>query len=417
MTRTAKTSQTSASSATAGFERLLVLDVLRGFALFGVLLVNLPFAALPMAEAMQPSVETGAAQLIAWALVKALAETKFVSLFSLLFGIGLVLQIGRAEARGTGTRFYLRRLAILGLVGLTHGLLLWQGDILLPYAVAGFVLFLLRRRSAKTLVMIALPLLVIGLLLSTGIAWVDDGSDAGDEELSALIGQSGAWQEVEERAWTEGPLELTLSVRAVEYALWLVISSLVSFNWHVMALFCLGAAIMKRGLLGAEHRPLHGGLAAAGLVSGLLLEGAAIALWLTDGFAPGAVNAIATFVHEIGSLLLAAGYLGSVAWLVHGGAGRLMSRVEGALAAVGRTALTSYLGQSVIFNLLFPWFGLGLWGQLGRAELIAMAVLIFAAQALVASLWLRFFAMGPCEWLWRWATYGQRPRLLARAAA
>ena len=415
MTKSPQLSQTA--SATAGSERLLVLDVLRGFALFGVLLVNLPFAALPVAEAMQPSVGIETAELIAWASVKALAETKFVSLFSLLFGIGLVLQIGRAEARGSGTGFYLRRLAILGVVGLAHGLLLWQGDILLPYAVAGFVLFLLRHRSAKALMMIAWPLLVIGLLLSTGMAWVDDGSDAGDAELSALIGQSGSWQEVQERAWTEGPLELTITVRAVEYTMWLVISSLISFNWHVMALFCIGAAMMKRGLLAAEYRPLHGQLAFSGLACGLLLEGASVALWLASGFAPGAVNAAATFVHEIGSLLLAAGYLGFVAWLVHGGAGRLLSRVKGALAAIGRTALTSYLGQSLVFNLLFPWFGLGLWGQLGRAELIVVAVLIFAAQALVASLWLRYFAMGPCEWLWRWATYGRRPRLLATVAA
>ncbi|MEM8998324.1 MAG: DUF418 domain-containing protein, partial [Acidobacteriota bacterium] len=161
-------------------DRLVALDVLRGFALFGVLLVNVPFAALPTSEALRPAPGAGGSELWGWILVKALAETKFVSLFSLLFGIGLVLQLGRAEARGGDTGFYRRRLAILGAVGLFHGLLLWQGDILFPYAVAGAVLYLLRRRSPRALVRVAVPLLVIGVALSTGLAAVggDDGGAA-----------------------------------------------------------------------------------------------------------------------------------------------------------------------------------------------------------------------------------------------
>ncbi|MEO1370631.1 MAG: DUF418 domain-containing protein, partial [Acidobacteriota bacterium] len=180
---------------------------------------------------------------------------------------------------------------------------------------------------------------------------------------------------------------------------------------HVLALFCLGAAAMKLGLLGADRRSLHGRLAINGLVAGLVLEASAIGLWLHTDFAPGAAGALATLLHEVGSLVLAAGYLGAVLWLVHRSPKRAPGPIQAPLAAVGRTALTSYLGQSVVFNLLFPHWGLGLWSQLGRPTLIALAALIFLAQAAVATLWLRRFSMGPCEWLWRWGTYGARPPL------
>lgn len=390
--------------------RLVVLDVLRGFALFGVLIVNIPFASLPGEYALSPT--TGASSplrdLIPWALVKGLGETKFVSLFSLLFGIGLVLQTQRAEARGGSTRFYLRRLFILGVVGLFHGALLWFGDILLPYALAGLVLYGLRNRSSKTLLVIAIPLLIIGSTLSVGLTWLDDGVEGDDRGLSAVLGLDEPWSEVEVRANTEGPLRLTLAVRAVTYGAWLVLSSVISFNWHVMALFLIGAALMKRGWLGADHRRGHGRLAVAGLMLGLPLETAAIALQLSTDFAPGASAAAAALLHEVGSLVLAAGYLGAVVWVVH--TGRL-ARTHAPLAALGRTALTGYLGQSVAFNLLFPWYGLGLWGRLDRTEIVVLGCLLYGAQVALAMAWLRKYRMGPCEWVWRWATYGQRPGL------
>ncbi|MEO1087763.1 MAG: hypothetical protein AAFY88_26310 [Acidobacteriota bacterium] len=310
-------------AATSRTDRLVALDVLRGFALFGVLLVNLPFAALPTAEALQPPPGAGSSELWGWIVAKALAETKFVSLFSLLFGIGLVLQLGRVEARGGETGFYRRRLAILGAVGLSHGLLLWQGDILFPYAIAGAVLYLLRRRSPRTLVAIAAPLLVIGIALSTGLAAIDDG-DGSSPEDAAVIGEIVAafgvetedpdeltWEAVERRAWTEGPVTLTLGARATQYLIWLGLSSIISFNWHVVALFCIGAAAMKLELLGAERLALHGRLAAGGVAAGLVLETVAVGLWLRADFAPGAVSALATLLHEVGSLALAAGYLGA----------------------------------------------------------------------------------------------------------
>ncbi|MEM8997000.1 MAG: DUF418 domain-containing protein, partial [Acidobacteriota bacterium] len=219
------------------------------------------------------------------------------------------------------------------------------------------------------------------------------------------------WDALERRAWTEGPAALTLGVRAGQYLIWLGLSSIISFNWHVLALFCLGAAAMKLELLGADRRSLHGRLAALGVTAGLLLEAAAVVLWLRTGFSPGAVDALATVLHEVGSLVLAAGYLGAVLWLVHRAAGRPPGPIQTPLAAVGRTALTSYLGQSAVFNLLFPFWGLGLWSRLDRPTLIALSAVIFLAQAAVATLWLRRYAMGPCEWLWRWGTYGARPPL------
>lgn len=394
----------------AAKERLVVLDVLRGFALFGVLIVNLPFAALPSEWALAP-VEGAASplrELVPWAIVKAFGETKLVSIFSLLFGIGLVLQIGRAEARGSSTTFYLRRLGILAVIGLLHGLLLWFGDILLPYAIAGFVLYLLRHQSPRRLVALAIPLFLVGILLSAGVTVLDPGASAGGGEKLSLLGFKGTWGELEARAWQDGLWQLTFTVRAIEYVAWLFISSLISFNWHVMALFLLGAALMKQGALERRHRRRHGQLAVVGWIVGLVLEGVAISWWLVSDFAPGLAGLAPTLLHEVGSLVLAAGYVGTVAWMVHGGLGKWLYPP---LAAVGRTALSCYLGQSVAFNLLFPWYGLGLWGELDRLQLLILGCGLFALQAVLAMLWLHRFTMGPLEWLWRWATYGVRPPL------
>ena len=408
---------TTTAQATVPHERLAALDILRGFALLGVLMVNLPFAGMPMAAALTPAdgVNAPLSELTAWALVKGLGWTKFVALFSLLFGIGLVLQLSRAEARGASTDFYRRRLAILAVLGLVHGLFFWVGDILLPYAVAGFVLYLLRKKSPKVLIGLAIPLFVIGIGLSTGVALLDgEGGTANQTEATAGSADSTpptseeTWSEKTHRAWTEGPLGLTLKVRAIEYLGWLAISSIISFNWHVMALFLVGAAIMKRGWLAAEYRRGHGRLACWGLAVGLALESASIGFEIHTQFAKGLPNAVGALVHEVGSLTLAAGYLGMVLWLVHSGK---LKWLYTPLSAVGRTALTSYLGQSVAFNVLFPWFGLGLWNALSRVQILSLGAVIFTLQVLMAIFWLRRFTMGPCEWLWRWLTYGRRPPL------
>ncbi len=373
-------------------ERIRVLDVLRGFALFGVLVVNASISARPFVEAVEMPAGAPRSEQIAWAVLNGAFVTKFVALFSFLFGMGLVLQCQRLVARRESPRLYLRRLGWLALFGLLHGCLLFEGDILFPYAVAGWILFLLRNRSVRFLVCTALGIYAIGLALE---AWSALAPVPDDPEFEALIA----------RAHEQGPLALLLQVRAIEYFWWLVLSSVTLFNWQVLALFLLGAAVMKRawpqGEAGRFRRT-----AIVGLAAGVPLELAALLLQREDS---AAAQVASTLSFSIGSLFLAVGYAGTVALVVRA---ELFPRLERALAAVGRTALTNYVGQSVLMNVLFLPFGLGLWNELSRWQVILVVSALFALQVALSALWLRRFAMGPLEWVWRRLTYGRGVALL-----
>ena len=154
-------------------ERIEALDVLRGFALLGIFMVNIQFFSLPFMEGVGQLTLVGAAQgeVWGWAFIRTFCELKFVSLFSLLFGMGLVVQMTRAKTKGKAFGlYYLRRTIVLAIFGLSHALLLWYGDILFLYACLSLLLFALCRLSAKTLLNIWIGLVVISLLISTAVA-------------------------------------------------------------------------------------------------------------------------------------------------------------------------------------------------------------------------------------------------------
>lgn len=374
-------------------ERIAVLDVLRGFALFGVFLVNLNYVSGPYIG------DLGAADTsdrVTWTLIRGLFETKFVTLFSLLFGMGLVLQMTRGEARGVPMwNVYARRLAVLHVLGALHGCFLFEGDILFLYSLTGFVLLVAHRLPAWILTILALLPLLVGIGLSALILPVIEAGQYEPGFFERVIGQ------VHAAAVTEGPLSLTLSLRIYEFLYLLAVLSILSFNWRVLALFFLGAAAMKSELLAPERRHLHGRVAlwSGGLGLGLetlqaVLRGTETApLW-------------ATLAHEVGSLALAFGYAGAVCWLVHA---QLLPRLSRWLACVGRMALTNYLTQSVLMNLLLYWFGLNLWGALAQWQYVALVVVLFAVQVVFSVQWMQRFTIGPMEWVWRALTYGERP--------
>jgi uncharacterized protein len=366
---------------TARVERILALDVLRGFALLGVFAVNASVSARPLEEAAATP-DGPLAEELAWVLLSGVFVSKFVALFSLLFGMGLALQCRRLVAREGSDRRYLRRLAWLAVLGLLHGFLLFEGDILLLYAVAGALVYRVRRRSPAFLVRAALAVFLFGLALEAAY-----GSEllAADPAHAALVARAHAPE--------HATLALVLRVRALEYVGWLWLSAITLFDWQVVALFLLGAALVERGWLQAGRERLAR-VALAGLVTGTLLELAAL---VTRGARAQAL------LFAVGSVALALGYAGAVAWGVH--AGRL-PRLQRALAAVGRTALSSYVAQSVLLNVLFQPFALALWDELSRWTVLALVAALFALQVALAGLWLRRFELGPLEWLWRRLTYG-----------
>lgn len=387
-------------------ERMVVLDVLRGVALLGILVVNMPFFATP--GIVDPDFLTrelpGAVDRAARWLVTFLAEGKFYPLFSFLFGYGFAVQLSR-DAPGSPRRRYVRRLAGLLLLGLAHVTLLWAGDILAIYAVLGSLLLLFERRAERTLLRWAGALLLVAVvpivLLTVVTVLVGAAPEAAqaDAELrragseALAIAREGSFPELVRQRWNEYSSVLFV----------LVLQGPV-----VLAMFLVGMWTARRGVLHdpAAERPLLRRVLVIGLLVGLAGSFAGATLRV----AADSVNS-ATYVASFGFLTIAgpvqalAYAAGVVLLLLRGEEWR---RRLAPLARVGRLALSNYILQSLIATSIFYGYGLGLYGRVGSALLLALSVAIFALQVLLSGWWLRHLRFGPLEWLLRSFTYWRR---------
>jgi uncharacterized protein len=372
-------------------ERLPLLDLLRGVAIAGIVFVNLKFFATPLFSVLEyrlvddfPGVAHRAAD---W-VVMALAEGKFYPLLALLFGYGFGIQLERAGEPGGR---YLRRLAGLLALGLAHAFLVWAGDVLVTYAVVGALLALFRRRSDRALLawaglLYGVHLLVLGL---SGLVVAEGGRDTA---AAAAVRST----------YAEGSFGQVLAQRAADAAITLP-SSVVGGAPGFLAMMLLGLWAQRRGVFRrpGEHATLLRRTALVGLALG---GGCSIAYatlwWFSDG--RGALAGLA-FVVGGGGFLQALGYAAAVTLLVERGRTRLLEP----LRPVGRLALSSYLLQSLLATLVFYGYGLGLYGRVGPAPGLAVALGIVAACVLLSAVWLRVFRIGPAEWLLRSLTYAR----------
>jgi len=330
--------------------------VLRGVALFGVLTVNLVtiFRVSLFQEFLHGPED-------AWARAVSLGlEFKAVTLFSLLFGIGLEAQRERIE----GFHGYIvRRLVFLLAVGLVHLFLVWNGDVLTLYALCGLVVAPLLRLPTRALLGLSIVFFAIQI---APVPYPPPFATAADlrEHVAAA-----------DRAYRYGTFVHALVFRIEEVRPMGVL--LFSIVPRTLALFLLGACVWRWNLLRGDRR-VHAAIATVGLALGTYATG------IGAGWA---------------SLVLAFGY---------GGAIVLAARPLGFLAPLGRMAFTCYLAQSLILSFVFYGWGLGQFGRMSAANGILLAVAIYAAQAVASAVWLRRFRYGPLEWVWRSFSYGRR---------
>ncbi len=380
-------SETTTSKA---LPRLISMDAMRGFAIFGIFMVNIQVMAMPFEWAMNPHYSEGP-DVWAWAVTRTLFESNFVAIFSMLFGAGLILQMESAARKGVAFGpLYLRRLVVLMFMGLLHGTLLFLGDILLLYSVVGLVLFLFRKLEAKTLLIVgAIPLLIalVGAFLLDGMGdWQNP-----DDEIQAQL-----------RVQTEGTIAELLTRRAIGFGFWMILSSLW-FNWRVLSMLFLGAALFKLGFFEERRATWHKRAALLGLTLGLGME--ALTTWAAWEELPGLTSRFLASLHEVSSLGLALGYMGGIALLVHS---NTLSWLIRGVSAVGRASLSNYILQSVVANLLFTFIGLAWFGERTRWELMGIVCVTYTAQIVISLIWLRYFQIGPLEWIWRSLTYLRR---------
>ncbi|WP_394885273.1 DUF418 domain-containing protein YeiB [Klebsiella pneumoniae] len=371
-------------------ERNVTLDFVRGVAILGILLLNISAFCLPKAAYLNPA-WSGSASLSdawTWALLDLLAQVKFLTLFALLFGAGLQLLLPR------GKRWIQSRLTLLALLGFIHGLFFWDGDILLAYALVGLVSWRMVREAhhVKSLfntgVVLYLTgiavLVLLGLISGTAAnrSWAPDAANLQYEQYWKL---HGGMEAVSNRADMLSDNLLALGAQ---------------YGWQLAGMMLMGAALMRSGWLKGQFSLRHYRRTGALLVAaGMAVNLPAIfAQWYLAwdyrwcAFLLQAPRELSAPLQAIGYAALAWGYWPQLCRF----------RLVGAIACVGRMALTNYLLQTLICTTLF--YHLGLFMRFDRLQLLAFVPPIWAVNLLVSSLWLRRFRQGPVEWLWRQLT-------------
>ncbi|MEJ2604567.1 MAG: DUF418 domain-containing protein [Gammaproteobacteria bacterium] len=413
-------------------ERITTLDTLRGVAVLGILVMNIYAFAMPFAAYSNPLIMGGLEwyNLGTWFVTHLLFDQKFMTIFSMLFGAGIVLMAGRAEAKGAGFAaiFYRRQLWLL-LIGAAHAYLIWFGDILFHYALVGMLLYPLRHRAPRTLIVIACLMLPVAPVMNVaGAGYIEQEqavARAYQERLDAgetLTADESARLEAAQamRAFiapTEEDVRQDLQAYRGGYAdilghrvptvLSMQLPGTIAFIiWRVGGLMLIGMALMKLGVLSGQQ--------SSGFYRRMLLIGYGLGLPLAafsgwnlyqhefDGLYAFRVGMIPNY---LASILVAFGHIGLVIGIVRS---RILPRIMDRFAAVGRMALTNYLMHSLILTSVFYGYGLGLYGTIPRFWQMGFVVAVIGLQLWLSPIWLRHFRFGPVEWLWRSLTYWRR---------
>ncbi len=391
-----------------GVGRIDAIDILRGVAVLGILVMNIQSFAMPGAAYFNPTAygDLEGANLCIWVVGRMLADQKYMTIFSMLFGASIVLMAERAEARGDAHRLHYRRMGWLLVIGLLHAHLLWSGDILFLFAVCGMLVYPLRRQPPGRLIGLGVAMLAIASAYSV---WMGLTLPYWPEEVrSSLIRE--VWQPAPEviagelaayrGAWLDQQPVRSASALEIETDV------LITWGlWRAGGLMLIGMALFRSGVFGAERSTrFHAVLIGVALAIGLPLVAWGIAIdsargWPLWSFFVGAQ------LNYWPSIAVGLGYVGLVMLACRTAALRTLTRP---FAAVGRTALTNYLLQTILCTTLFYGHGLGWFGSVDRAGQVGVMAGVWAIQLVASPLWLRWFRLGPAEWAWRSLTYGMR---------
>lgn len=347
-------------------------------------------------------------------LVVFFVDHKFYTLFSFLFGLGFTIQLSRTEERRYSlVPFYSRRVSILAVIGLLHIAFVWYGDILLIYAIGGFGLLAVRRWNTRLLLTLALAL---ALFVRAAIGVLPPLSGAPDSPHVDAEMKENVEKERKLAIFDGSSYRAIARENAAAYYRDIVGRGVGLFLLpQVFARFILGLYVGRRNWAprSAELRPILRRLLPGTITVGIVGNGAAMLiehLEQTNVLGRDSVwLRAASPVEEAGILALAFAYLNVLVLLFHRSA--TWHRRLGYLAPVGRMALTNYLTQSVLYLVLFTGVGFGLYGDVGPAWCVALALIIFAAQMAFSAWWLARYRFGPAEWAWRTLTYGQLQRM------
>jgi uncharacterized protein len=419
-----------------GKDRIETVDVLRGVALLGILLMNILSFGLPLGGGDPNNVlingPSTKANVAYWLVCQILFEGKLRALFSMLFGAGVLLQTARGEARGGGLQvadIYQRRTMWLLLFGVLHAFFLWDGDILYAYGLFGLFLLPLRKARPRWLLAVGISLLLVSTcrftfmyhgayhlrsrahaaqkLQATGASLTREQK----EDLKKWEGREKAMLQEPEKVKQEVAIQRGsyrgIFVERIPH----VIDSQTQITYRfstfdIASMMLIGMALLRLGVLtGQRSRRFYWVLLLVGYGVGGTLNAAAGWYAIRTGFNPIDAYMAVLGTYDAGRLLVALGHASLVALVVKAGWGKA---ITARLQAVGQMALTGYLATSLICTTVFNGYGFGLFGKLQRYQLLYVVLGMWLFLLVASPIWLRHFRFGPMEWLWRSLTYWRR---------
>lgn len=435
-TGTTSVAAMSSQFAPTADDRIGLLDVTRGIAVLGILLMNVTGMGLPYAydDPTIWGIESGI-DFTVWRVMSLFVEGTQRGLFTLLFGASALLFLERHATRTPETRpstLYFRRMLWLIAFGLVNGyVLLWSGDVLFYYGVAGLILFVFRNLPPRRLLLLAAAFMILQTLISVS-EWQDfREAEALAQAASARQAQGLPMMDGDQEALDAFNVLLSefrpprenleahvANVRASYASAFAALSGDTRYMQsefffrhglvECLGMMLFGMALLKLGVLtGARSTRVYLAMMIVGYVIGLSVNLSELRQIESELFSPDVL--LRTFTtYDLGRIPMTVGHLGLIA-LLH--RSRWFAGASRVLAAVGQMALTNYLSQSLFCLFIFTGAGLALYGQLARHELYYIVVAIWIVQLIWSPLWLRHFRYGPTEWLWRSLTHWRRQSL------
>jgi len=387
-------------------ERILSLDVLRGFAVLGILIMNIQSFSMIQAAYINPTAygDLSGWNKWVWILSHIFASEKFMTLFSIMFGAGIVLLTQRIESKSLKSAgVHYRRSLWLLVIALVHAYCFWYGDILFVYSLSALLVYLFRKASPRKLLIAGLIVISVASLIYIFFGWSIPYWPPEALQQNMMTWKPGAEAVAKEIAAYQGNWLDQMSFRVPASIFHETFLIFFYYGWRVVGLMLIGMAFFKWGILSAQRsRRFYIWAMVSGFGIGLPIVISGV---MRNFAADWALEFSMFFGWQFnywGSLLVAFGYIGAVMFFCQSG---LLSWLMRLLANVGRMALSNYLIQTLICTILFYGHGFGLYGRVERTGQSMIIVSIWIFQIIFSWLWMRSFRFGPAEWLWRSLTY------------
>jgi len=398
--------QNAPTSTGLKLDRIISLDILRGVAVLGILVMNIQSFSMPSAAYINPTAygDLHGLNRWVWILSHMLASQKFMSIFSMLFGAGVIIFAENAISKGKNSALlHYRRMGWLLVFGLIHGYLLWYGDILFTYGLCGMLLFVFRNISPKKLVWIGFGFFVIPIMLDSLFAF---SMPYWPEETLQSTKQSWLPDELFINHYLEAYGGNWLEQMEIRVPGTIFMQSGLFFMqtfWRVMSMMLLGMALFRWSILSAERsNGFFLRMTIIGLLAGYLLSALGVVLNFRQGWSMEFSMFLGKQFNYVGSVGTALGYVGLVMLLCNSSSLQGFKRI---FSAVGRMAFTNYILMTLICTFLFYGHGLGLIGSVERKIQILIVFGVWTVLMIISPLWLKKFRYGPLEWCWRRLTY------------